>query len=244
MENAFSSLPVRERIIVALDCSAARARELAGLLEGHATWLKVGMTLYYAEGPSIVEELRARGFHVFVDLKFHDIPHQVQGAARAVACVGADMMTMHAAGGTAMMEAGVRGIEEGAATREGGKPPISLAITVLTSMDADALAAAGVTRVLPDQVVSLARQARDAGVNGVVASPLEASALREALGPDAYIVTPGVRPTGSAVGDQSRVTTPAVAFANGSSHVVIGRPITEAHDPAAAFDAIVASVKA
>ena len=193
MLTAFDSIPARDRVIAALDCDAWEAIALADKLEGHAKWLKIGMTLYYAEGPAIVKMFKRRGFNVFLDLKFHDIPHQVQGAARSAAASGADMLTMHTVGGTAMMEAGQRGAEEGAA-EYGGDVPATLGITVLTSMSPEALAATGVARPLPEQVAALAAQAKEAGISGVVASPQEAAALREILGPDAFIVTPGVRP--------------------------------------------------
>ena len=204
MLTAFDSVPARDRVIVALDCDAWEAIALADKLEGHAKWLKIGMTLYYAEGPAIVKMFKRRG--------------------------------------TAMMEAGQRGAEEGAA-EYGGDVPATLGITVLTSMSPEALAATGVARPLPEQVAALAAQAKEAGISGVVASPQEAPALREILGPDAFIVTPGVRPAGAALGDQSRVATPAQAFANGASHIVVGRPITEAPDPVAAFEAIAAELE-
>ncbi len=239
MLGSFKEIPARERIIVAFDCDRERALQLADQLQGSATWVKIGMTLYYLEGPSIVQEMKERGFKVFLDLKFHDIPHQVRGAAASAAATGADMLTMHAVGGVAMMQAGREGALEGS-----GKdiPPVTLGITVLTSMDAETLAATGVVRPVEEQVVALATQAREAGLTGVVASPREAAMLREALGPDTYIVTPGVRPAGSDVGDQSRIATPAQAFENGASHLVIGRPITGADDPARAFEDIVASL--
>ena len=241
MLGNFKDIPARERIIVAFDCDRERAIELADQLKGAATWVKIGMTLYYREGPAIVEAMHERGFKVFLDLKFHDIPHQVRGAAASAAATGADMLTMHAVGGVAMMEAGREGAAAGA-QEAGGLDPVTLGITVLTSMDADTLAATGVTRPVQEQVVELAKQARQAGLTGVVASPQEAAMLREALGDDAYIVTPGVRPAGSDIGDQSRIATPAQAFANGASHLVIGRPITGAQDPARAFEDIVASL--
>ena len=181
MLTAFDSVPARDRVIVALDCDAWEAIALADKLEGHAKWLKIGMTLYYAEGPAIVKMFKRRGFNVFLDLKFHDIPHQVQGAARSAAASGADMLTMHTVGGTAMMEAGQRGAEEGAA-EYGGDVPATLGITVLTSMSPEALAATGVARPLPEQVAALAAQAKEAGISGVVASPQEAAALREISG--------------------------------------------------------------
>lgn len=231
----FSSVPRKDRVIVALDCDRARALELADQLHGKAKWLKVGMTLFYQEGPYFITALQKRGFKVFLDLKFHDIPHQVKGAAKAAAEAGADMLTMHAVGGIAMMEAAKAGLLE---ARWVEQEPISLGITVLTSMSEEDLQRTGVTRTVKDQVVTLATQAKQAGLSGVVASPQEAAMLREVLGPEAYIVTPGVRPAGAALGDQSRVATPQQAFDNGASHIVIGRPITEQADPAAAFEAI------
>ena len=237
MLTSFDSIPAKDRVIVALDCDAWEAIALADKLADKATWLKIGMTLYYAEGPAIVKMFKRRGFKVFLDLKFHDIPHQVEGAARSAAASGADMITMHTVGGRAMMEAAQRGAEEGAA-EYGGDVPATLGITVLTSMSSEALAETGVERPLPEQVAALAQQAKIAGISGVVASPQEAATLREMLGPEAFIVTPGVRPAGSDLGDQSRVATPAAAFEAGASHIVIGRPITEAPDPVAAFEAI------
>lgn len=237
MLTAFDNIPAADRVIVALDCDAWEAIAIADKLADKAKWLKIGMTLYYAEGPAIVKMFKRRGFNVFLDLKFHDIPHQVEGASQSAAASGADMITMHTVGGRAMMEAAQRGAEAGA-EEYGGPVPATLGITVLTSMNEQALRETGVERPLPEQVLALAEQAKQAGIAGVVASPQEAAKLRELLGPDAYIVTPGVRPAGSDLGDQSRVATPAEAFANGASHIVVGRPITEAPDPAAAFDAI------
>ena len=241
MLEDFHAQPARDRVIVALDCDAATALCLAVQLRGREKWLKVGMTLYYAEGPKIVQTFKQLGFNVFLDLKFHDIPHQVEGAAASAVLSGADMLTMHAVGGSAMMAAGHRGAEAAAFERK-VPVPATLAITVLTSMDAESLAATGVSRALPEQVSSLAVQARKAGLSGIVCSPQEASSMRELLGPDAFIVTPGVRPAGSAKGDQSRVATPAQAFENGASHIVVGRPITQAEDPVAAFEAIAAEL--
>lgn len=232
----FSAIPRKERIIVALDCDRSRALELADMLAGKATWLKVGMTLFYQEGPYFITALQKRGFKVFLDLKFHDIPHQVKGAAKAAAEAGADMLTMHAVGGLSMMKAAKEGLAQ---ARWVDQEPISLGITVLTSMSEDDLARTGVTRGVEEQVKALAKQTQEAGLSGVVASPQEAPVLRELLGPKAYIVTPGVRPAGAALGDQTRIATPKAAFDQGASHIVIGRPITEQEDPAAAFDAIV-----
>ena len=241
MLTVFDDIPARDRVIVALDCGIEEAFDLADQLQGKATWMKVGMTLFYANGPAIVYALKERGFKVFLDLKFHDIPHQVEGAAYSAAASGADMLTMHTVGGVDMMRAAQAGAV--AASEEYGYDTHdTLGLTVLTDMNDASLAETGFSRAMADQVVVLAEQAKRAGISGVVASPQEASRLREILGPEAFIVTPGVRPAGSDKGDQSRVATPAQAFENGASHIVIGRPITQAADPAAAFEAIVAEL--
>ena len=229
----------RERVIVAIDCGRERALELADALSGHACWLKVGMTLFYAEGPAIVREMRERGFKVFLDLKLHDIPHQVRGAAEAAASTGADLLTVHGLGAGPMMAAAVEGAAAAAGDGERAKV---IAVTVLTSMDQQALDSIGVDAPVADEADRLARLARDNGIDGVVCSPQEATRMRELLGEDALIVTPGVRPAGAALGDQSRVATPASAIAGGASHIVVGRPITSADDPVAAFEAIVAEL--
>lgn len=241
MLNAFNDVPRRARVCVALDCSLDESMAIASQLARKATWMKVGMTLYYAQGPSVVEKLKQQGFKVFLDLKLYDIPHQVYGAAAAAVRAGADMITVHASGGKEMMRKAVEGARQ-AAEEQGRRMPAVLGITVLTSFDADALASVGVTRDMDTQVVSLAHLAMDAGLDGVVASPHEAATLREALGPGAYIVTPGIRPEGAKHGDQSRVATPRAAFDAGSSHVVIGRPITRADNISAAWESICAEL--
>ena len=228
----------RDRIIVAIDCGREEALELASELAGHAGWLKVGMTLYYAEGPAIVREFKNRGFKVFLDLKFHDIPHQVRGAARSAALAGADLLSVHGSGGAAMLAAAREGAEL-AAEATGASRARLVAITVLTSMDQAALEQVGVDAPVAEQAARLATLARDNGIDGIVCSPQEAAAMRELLGEDALIVTPGVRPAGAEIGDQSRVATPVSAIAAGASHLVIGRPITSASDPVAAYEAIV-----
>ncbi len=227
----------RDRVIVAIDCDRDRALELADSLEGHARWLKVGMTLFYAEGPSIVQEFKRRGFKVFLDLKFHDIPHQVRGAARSAALAGADLMSVHGLGSGPMLAACREGAEAAAEVR--GDRPRLVAITVLTSMNQDALDSIGVASPVAQEAARLAKLAQANGIDGIVCSPMEAAPMRELLGPDAWIVTPGVRPAGAELGDQSRVATPADAINNGASHIVVGRPITAAAAPVAAFDAIV-----
>jgi orotidine-5'-phosphate decarboxylase len=230
---------MRDQIIVALDMPGAEeALELAARLKGHVAWVKVGMTLYYSEGPRIVRELRSLGFKVFVDLKLNDIPHQVEGAARSLTRIGADMFTVHATGGSDMMAAAVRGAEAAAAKFHTTRPKI-IAVTVLTSLDDTALAAMGVGRTSAEQVSALAALAGEAGCDGVVCSPNEAASVREALGADALIVTPGIRPADADADDQARTATAAEALEAGATHLVIGRPITGAADPVAAVRTIV-----
>ncbi|MDA3937525.1 MAG: orotidine-5'-phosphate decarboxylase [Actinomycetota bacterium] len=228
---------MRDRIIVALETDAGGAAELTQELSGVAEVVKVGMTLYYAEGPRMVRLMHEAGFKVFVDLKLHDIPHQVEGAAREVAKLGCAMFTVHAAGGRAMMEAAVRGARAGAQAA-GVETPAVLAVTVLTSMDDVALHDIGVDAAAHEQVARLADLARISGVDGVVCSPNEAAAMRELMRSNALVVTPGVRPSWSSAGDQARIATPAAAVESGASHLVVGRPITGADDPADAFNRI------
>ncbi|HEX4039771.1 MAG TPA: orotidine-5'-phosphate decarboxylase [Acidobacteriaceae bacterium] len=225
------------RLIVALDLPDARsALALADRLQGLCRWCKVGLELFSAEGPSVVRELRRRGFSVFLDLKLHDIPNTVAGGVRSVAALGAELLTVHAAGGPAMLEAAVQ------AAASVADAPQLLAVTVLTSMDRSQLSAIGVDRSPADQVLQLAAMAAGAGIPGFVASPEEVSSLRR-LYPGATLVTPGIRPAGAAVGDQKRTATPASALAAGASYLVVGRPITQAADPAAAARAIVEEMR-
>ncbi|MBS5449788.1 MAG: orotidine-5'-phosphate decarboxylase [Coriobacteriia bacterium] len=226
--------PVAERVIVAMDCTHERALELADLMAGKLAWAKVGMELFYAAGTPVVRDLKARGLHVFLDLKLHDIPNTVRQAARVLAGLGVDMLTIHAGGGPAMVAAARAGLDEGA--EAAGLPaPKLLAVTVLTSMDDEALASVGVNRPAAEQAVLLARMAYASGADGVVCSAQESTAMRAALGEDALIVTPGIRPAGADAGDQARVVTPGAAIAAGSTHLVVGRPITRAADPLAAL---------
>ena len=227
----------RDSIIVALDCGASQAHELAGRLSGRVGWVKVGMTLYYAEGPSIVAALHEAGFKVFLDLKLHDIPFQVHGAACSASRAGADLLSIHGLGGPAMVSEARSGVEEAASDR--AERTRLVAISVLTSMNAQALAEIGIACSVEEEVARLARLSVGAGSDGIVCSPQEAAAMRRLLGPEALIVTPGVRPAGAATGDQQRVATPAAAIGAGASKLVIGRPITRSADPARATDAIV-----
>lgn len=236
-----SEREARDAIIIALDCDRETALELADALAGKAIWVKVGMTLFYRYGPSIVDEMRARGLRVFLDLKLHDIPFQIHGAAYSASLGGADILSIHGLGGSAMIAEGRAGAEEAAVERGGDRTRL-VAISVLTSMDQDALSEIGVEHPVADEVSRLASMSVRAGADGIVCSPQEASAMRELLGPDALIVCPGVRPAGAAVGDQKRIATPSAAIAAGASKLVVGRPITAADDPVAAFEAIVSEL--
>jgi orotidine-5'-phosphate decarboxylase len=220
------------RIIVALDFrDSASALVLAGRLGNLVQWFKVGLELYLSAGNEIVRALKNQGYSVFLDLKLHDIPNTVAGAVRSVASTGADMLTLHASGGTAMLGAAVEAAEKLSA------PPKLLAVSVLTSMDANQLQAIGVDGSPADQVLRLAALASQAGIPGLVTSPEEVAAVRAAF-PELTLVIPGIRPSGSAVGDQKRIATPAAAVAAGADYLVIGRPITQAADPVAAVKSI------
>ena len=230
----------RDRVIVALDCDRSTALDLAGKLSGHARWLKVGMTLFYSEGPEIVRAFKELGFKVFLDLKFYDIPHQVRGAARSASLTGADLLSVHGMGSGAMLAACREGAEEAAESRD--ERTKLVAITVLTSMSQDSLTEIGIDNAVADEAARLAKLGVSNGTDGIVCSPVEAEEMRALLGPDALIVTPGVRPAGAALGDQTRVATPAQAIQRGASHIVVGRPITGADDPVAAFENIVSEL--
>jgi orotidine-5'-phosphate decarboxylase len=232
------SLDVKDRLIVALDFpSAAPARAFLAQLDGSCRWLKVGMELYYADGNAFVQELRHLGYEVFLDLKLHDIPNTVAGAVRSATQASASLLTLHAAGGEAMMAAAVE------AALIPGSPRL-LAVTVLTSMDAAQLAGIGINVSPADQVMRLAKLAWASGIRGMVCSAEEVEALRAELGDAAELVVPGIRPAGAAIGDQKRIATPADAIRRGASRLVVGRPITQADDPNAAAAAILAEIAA
>lgn len=222
------------RVIVALDYpEATPALALARRLDPAACRLKVGKELFTAAGPVLVRELVDKGFGVFLDLKFHDIPNTVAAACRAAAQLGVWMLNVHACGGRAMMQSAKEAVE--AVPRQ---PPLLIAVTVLTSMDEAALRETGVQKSPREQVLHLATLARDSGLDGVVCSAQEAVDLRMRMGPEFALVTPGIRPAGSDAGDQSRIMTPAAALHAGADYLVIGRPITQAPDPLAALDEI------
>ena len=228
----------RDRLIVALDVpGAAQARQIVHDLGETVFTYKVGKQLFVAEGPQLVHELVSSGRKVFLDLKFHDIPNTVAEAVRSAAELGVSMLTVHAAGGSKMLRAAAE-----AASQSQAKPLI-LAVTVLTSLSDSDLQEVGVSGNVLSQVLRLGALARAAGCGGLVASAQEAGELRRELGEGFAIVTPGVRPSGADVGDQARVVSPRDAIAAGASHLVVGRPITQAKDPARAARDIVAEIE-
>ena len=222
-----------ERLIVALDVSSsAEAQNIVSHVGDAVQIYKVGMQLYTAVGPQIVRDLVLSGKNVFLDLKYHDIPNTVAAAVREAAQLGVSMLTVHASGGTTMLRAAAE------AARSADSDLHVLAVTVLTSMDENDLNATGVPGQVLDQVVRLASMALKAGCAGVVSSAQELKTLHAKLGNDFLAVTPGIRPTGSEHGDQARVVTPAEAIAAGATHIVVGRPITEAASPRVAVEQI------
>ena len=221
------------KIVVALDyADAAGAMKLVDRLDPALCRLKVGKELFTAAGPQFVESLVAKDFGVFLDLKFHDIPNTVAKACEAASRLGVWMLNVHASGGLPMMQAAREGV------LRSGHSPLLIAVTVLTSMDQATLDQIGVTAKLEDQVLNLAMLTQRAGLHGVVCSAQEAGTLRQELGGDFCLVTPGIRPADASLDDQNRVVTPAKALQLGASYLVIGRPITQAPDPLAALQAI------
>ena len=229
----------RDRLIVALDVpGATQARQIVQSLGEAVTTYKVGKQLFTAEGPQLVRELVSSGRKVFLDLKYHDIPNTVAAAVKAAAELGVTMLNVHASGGSKMLRAAVE------AAAQSPNRPLLLAVTVLTSLSDADMPEIGVSGNVLNQVLRLGALARNAGCGGLVASAQEARELRRELGEGFAIVTPGVRPAGAVVGDQSRVVTPADAIAAGATHVVVGRPILGATDRAKAAQDIVAEIGA
>ena len=227
----------REKLIIALDVStAAAAQKIVAAVGDSALTYKVGMQLYTAEGPQLVRDLVASGRRVFLDLKYHDIPTTVAKAVHEAAKLGVSMLTVHATGGGKMLHAAVD------AARGVNPALLVLGVTVLTSLDQSEMEKVGFQGTVREEVLRLSTLALDHGCKGVVASAHETPALRTGLGHNFAIVTPGVRPAGAGHGDQARVATPAEAIAAGASHIVVGRPITEAADAAAEAKAILSQI--
>jgi len=224
-------------VIVACDFSSAEATfAFLDKFQDKKPFVKIGMELYYAEGPSIVRQIKARGHKIFLDLKLHDIPNTVKKAMSVLSHLDVDICNLHAAGTTAMMKAALEGL-----TREDGTRPLLIAVTQLTSTDQESMEKDLLIKAPIDEVVMhYAQCAKDAGLDGIVCSPLEAGKVHDRCGKDFLTVTPGVRFADGDVGDQKRVMTPAAAKAIGSDYIVVGRPITAAADPVAAYERCVA----
>ena len=239
-------MPAKDKLIIALDVETpTQALELVKQLRDSAGMFKVGSQLFTSAGPQIVRDILAQDAKVFLDLKFHDIPHQVAGAARAAAELGVSLFTIHASGGSEMIRRAVAAVAE-VGERDGVRAQV-LAISVLTSIDAAILSQIGVTSSPAESVQRLVKLAEDAGVDGVVASPQEIETIRQTIpSPQFLVVTPGIRPANEQTSgreDQKRVATPAAAVGAGASYLVVGRPITGAADPAGAARKIVAEME-
>ncbi|CAG7621246.1 orotidine-5'-phosphate decarboxylase [Paenibacillus allorhizosphaerae] len=237
---------VAERIMVALDYAyAEQAEALIRSLQGIPCYVKVGMQLFYSAGPQFISKLKDMGYNIFLDLKMHDIPNTVKGGAESVTRLGVDMFNVHAAGGKLMMEAAMEGVDKGLASASQGKRPIVIGVTQLTSTSQKVMNdEIGITGTVENTVLRYAQLTKAAGLDGVVASPLEVVSIKQSCGTSFVTVTPGIRPAGSDIGDQSRVMTPAEAFTQGTDYIVIGRPITAAPDPREVLESIIASIMA
>ena len=231
----------KDRILVAVDTpDLERARELVQGLTGRVGGFKIGLEMFISHGPAFVREVLDGGGKVFLDLKLHDIPNTVAGAAGAAARYGVSFMTVHALGGPEMIRRGVVAAAA-AAEAEGFEPPVLLAVTILTSHDDEELKTVGIDKSCGEAVLQLAAMASAAGAGGAVCSPLEVSRVRERF-PGGALVVPGIRPASASADDQSRIATPSKAVASGADYLVIGRPITRSDDPAAAADAIAGEI--
>lgn len=230
------------RLIVALDFHTLEdVKGLVETLEDSVSYYKVGMELFYSAGPGVISYLKEKNKNIFLDLKLHDIPNTVGQGLCSLMGLGADIVNVHASGGFTMMKTAAEKLHE-AAEKQGVASPKIIAVTILTSINEEDWQGLGMQCSIREQVVRLAKLAKKAGLDGVVASPQEAAAIREACGEDFMIVTPGVRPAGAAINDQSRIATPAAALQNGASHLVVGRPIRAAENPKAAAEAIIAEI--
>jgi len=233
----------KNRLIVALDFSDMnKVKQLVEQLGDSVNYYKVGMELFYSVGDSVLAYLRQMNKAVFLDLKLHDIPNTVAGGLAALTRLGVSMLNVHASGGPAMLNAAAQAVARQAEILEIERPKL-IAVTVLTSINQSEWTALGHSIEISEQVMHFARLVKDAGIDGVVASPQEALFIREACGKDFIIVTPGVRPQGAALNDQSRIATPAGALSAGASHLVVGRPITAAVDPREAAQRILCEME-
>lgn len=231
---------LRERTILALDFhTLSEVDRCLSQLARHVRYAKVGMELFYAAGPEVIYQLKEEGIRVFLDLKVHDIPNTARGAMRSLARLGVDMINVHTAGGKTMMAAAREGLEEG--TPAGSARPLLIGVTMLTSTSQAVMnQEIGIPGTVEETVLHYAALAREAGLDGVVASPLEVPMIKKVAGEAFVTVTPGIRPKGADAGDQIRVTTPEEAFQLGSDYIVIGRAVTAASDPLAVWESIVA----
>lgn len=221
----------KDKLIIALDVDTKeKALALVDILKSDVKLFKVGLELFSSCGPSIIGDVSRKGCRIFLDLKYHDIPNTISKAAISVTVPGVFMLNLHALGGYEMMKAAASAVRREADRLKITRPKV-IAVTILTSMDEMALKKTGISDTMDAEVLRLAKLAKEAGLDGVVASPSEIRLLREDLGGDFLIVTPGVRPEWAAAGDQKRVATPAKAIADGASFIVVGRPVTEARDP-------------
>lgn len=241
MDKQWDGAEIAGKIIVALDYPNAEvARALLKQLVGIPCYIKVGMELFYAKGPAFVHELKHSGYKVFLDIKLHDIPHTVKGGANSITKLGVDMFNVHASGGVAMMSAAMEGVRAALAADPELKRPFVIAVTQLTSTSETVMNnELRIPGKVTDTVVHYAKLAQQAGLDGVVASPQEVAAIKLACGNDFRTITPGIRPVGHPLGDQSRVMTPAQAYKWGTDYMVIGRPITAAPNPRAAIRSII-----
>ena len=232
-------MTAKDKIIVALDVETPEAAAAwSARLKKEVGYFKIGKQLFTAAGPDVVRRIKADGGKVFLDLKFHDIPNTVAAAAVEAVRLGVDMLNVHALGGLEMMQKAAEAVKEEALNR-GGERPLLIAVTILTSMNEEALSEAGISTPLAEEVRRLALLAKKAGLDGVVASPMEIRLIKEACSEAFLVVTPGVRPSFAAKNDQRRVMTPAEAVNAGADYLVIGRPITAAEDPESAVSRIV-----
>ena len=232
-----------KRLIVAMDVDTmVKVQQLVEVLGDSVSYYKVGMELFYSVGNQVITYLRAQGKDVFLDLKLNDIPNTVGQSLAALTGLGISMLNVHASGGSTMMSAAAQAVKHKAQAM-GIERPKLIAVTVLTSINSDDWNALGYNLDLSKQVVHLARLAQKAGLDGVVASPQEAMQIRSACGDEFIIVTPGIRPSGAAINDQSRIATPATALKNGAHHLVIGRPIVAAQDPRQATQVILREMR-